>query len=319
MLNIEGKLTLFPRDFRVEVLLDALTPRLGLRKYEEEKGVRYVVRRNTTSRALRIFEWYARKSWKKKELRILWAVIFAAMHRSEQFPSIKLDSIAELAGYGPQICAEVIDKIAKSRRESRIIPGSIEYEIDMTLVHSTLRSFLTEMPSQTEELIMDVLCSGVASSVADLHARLAGYGFSMSAVYKTVEKLKRKGYVNTIRHVKVSRRGPMRELMSPNCRNCFYGYSNEETCCRDVIRQLRDYLRARYGGELTEEQSAALYMSIKTAPFGSRAVRRLLKALELVHQAERMIHDRHVMLMLRKLEDVCKLRMPITALTAQKH
>lgn len=141
------------------------------------------------------------------------------------------------------------------------------------------------------------------------------HDLSIGAVYKTAERLKRGGYIHTMKHFRVNDRGPMRELLSSDCRNCFHGYSSAEKCFEDAFRRLEDELQRYYRKELTEEQRVNSYNSIRSVPFSPKVIRKVLEALRLIHHMESVLREKRVISMLKKLEEWYGIELPIKAET----
>lgn len=158
---------------------------------------------------------------------------------------------------------------------------------------------------------MSVLCTGPGGSVAELYEAVLAQGLSVGAVYKVAERLKTQGYVYPLRHYRVNERGPMREMLSADCRNCFFGYTNPDDCLEDTIRQIDDVLQRDYGKKSTSEERAALYNSVKSIPYASRTNRRVLASLRLMRDIERMTKEGRVSSMLKKIEEGYGVSLPV--------
>jgi hypothetical protein len=158
---------------------------------------------------------------------------------------------------------------------------------------------------------MGSLCSAMGSSVNDIYNRAFPRELTVGAVYKVSEELKRGGYVQALRHFRVNERGPMRELLGSDCRNCFFGYSSAEKCFDDAFRELEHVLKSYYGKELTEEERASSYGAIKSAPFGPKVIRKVLEVLKLIHHMDALMEEKNVVNVLRKLEEWYDVEFPV--------
>ena len=80
------------------------------------------------------------------------------------------------------------------------------------------------------------------------------------------QRLKTQGRIYPLRHYRVNDRGPMREMLTPDCRNCFFGYSNPDCCLEDSLRQIEDVLESDYGKKPSRDERTALYGAVKSIP-----------------------------------------------------
>jgi len=138
-------------------------------------------------------------------------------------------------------------------------------------------------------------------------------GLSVGAVYKVSERLKLQGYVYTRKHYRVNQRGPMREMLTADCRNCFYGYSGTEGCLADTLREMDEVLERDYGRRSTKSERDAFYISVKSVPYACRACRRALRSLKLMHEIDALAKEELVSSILRKIEDRYGVDLPISA------
>jgi hypothetical protein len=308
--NAAGKVLLLPMKTHAELILDDLSSPLGLKK-RKQGHTYYVVSKSDSIRAFRQFDWFVRRSWRNKGFAVLWAVIYIAQAKGWNRPGVSLDSVAEIAGLEPKQCAKIFEELLDAKASESRISGFTEYEVDRQKVELTLDEFLSELPSWPEEVIMNSLCSGTGGSIADIYENLFTLGLTVGAAYKIVERLKDQGYIYPMRHFRVNERGPMRELLSANCRTCFYGYTSEEKCLLATFRQLEESLERYYGKKLTNEERSSLYLSIKSIPYSSRICRRVLESLKLIHQVERITKEGRVLSMLKKIEEKYGIDFPL--------
>lgn len=308
--TISGRVLLIPRDHEVESTLDAISSSLGLKKVRQGH-ISYVVSRGYAIKALREFDWYVRRSWKNKELLALWALAHVGERGDWKQTSLQLDHVAEVAGLATKECGTALQALFRSNPDNISVQGLSELASDRRLIQQTMETKVTELPIWTEEIVMSVLCAGPGGSVAELYEAMLGQGLGIGAVYKLAERLKTRGYIYPLRHYRVNERGPMREMLAADCRNCFFGYSNPDVCLEDSIRQIEDVLERDYGKEPTKEERASLYNSVKTIPYASRTNRRVLASLKLMHEIDRMSKEGRVASMLKKIEEGYGVDLPV--------
>jgi len=308
--TLSGRVFVMPRDFTAETALDGLSSSLGLKKMRQGH-VSYLVNRGSGVKALREFDWYVRRSWRNKELRALWALAYLGEKANWSQTNLQLQSVAEVAGITTKECGEALQKIFHLKSENGSMEGVSDFGTDRSLIQSTLDKKISEMPIWTEEMIMSVLCSGPGGSIAEIYEAVLAQGLSVGAVYKVAERLKAEGYVYPLRHYRVNERGPMREMLSADCRNCFFGYTNPDGCLEDTVRQIEDVLERDYGKTPTKEERAALFASIKSVPYASRTNRRVLASLRLMHEIDKMTKEGRVSSTLKKIEEGYGVNLPV--------
>lgn len=300
--TVSGRVFVAPRDQTSESVLDKLSPSLGLKKVRQGR-ISYLVSRGSAVKALREFDWYVRRSWRNKELRALWALAYLGEKSDWAQIDLRLQSVAEVAGITTKECGEAIQKLFRSKAEAGSVLGLGDLAGDRTLVESTLERKVAELPIWTEEMVMSVLCTAPGGSIAEIYEAILAQGLSVGAVYKLAERLKSEGYVYPLRHYRVNERGPMREMLTADCRNCFFGYSTPEGCLEDSIREIEEVLERNYGKSPTREERAALLASVKSIPYASRTNRRVLTSLKLMHEIDRMTKEGRVSSMLKKIAE----------------
>jgi hypothetical protein len=305
-----GRVFVVPRDSLSESVLDKISPSLGLKKVRQGH-ISYLVSRGYAVKALREFDWYVRRSWRNRELCALWALAYLGEKGDWSQASLQLQDVAEIAGLTSKECAESLQNLFRSKSGDGPAPGLTEFASDRGLIQQTLERKVDELPMWTEEMLMSVLCTGPGGSVAELYEAVLAQGLTIGAIYKVAERLKTQGYVYPLRHYRVNDRGPMREMLSADCRNCFFGYSNPDGCLEDTLRQLEDILARDYGKKPTRDERAALYSSVKSIPYASRTNRRVLASLRLMHEIDKMSKEGRVSSMLRKLEEGYGVDFPI--------
>lgn len=310
MENTMGRAFLVPRDIEVETTMDSKSTLLGLKK-RRQGHVSYLVSRANSIKALREFDWFVRRSWRDRELAVLWALVYLGDKRGWTKLGLSMQVVVDAAGISVKECGVVLERLFHSRLENGMARGLGDFASDKRLVELTLVKRLTELPTWTEEMVMTVLCSSAGESVAEIYEGVFAQGLSVGAVYKVVERLKNQGYVYPLRHFRVNERGPMREMLSADCRNCFYGFTNPDMCLRDTLRQLEVVLKRDYGKNPTREERSALYASMKTMPYSSRINRRVLASLRLMHEIDRMTKEGRVSSLLKKIEENYSVELPI--------
>lgn len=308
--TVSGRVFVVPRDLEAESALDRISSPLGLKKVHQGH-VSYLVHRGYAIRALRDFDWYVRRSWRNKELIILWALAYIGEKGDWSQTDLQPQAVAELAGLTTKECNEALQRLFHSKGENGPLQGMSELASDRRLIQQTLEKKTSELPTWTEEMVMSVLCAEPGGSVAELYEAVLAQGLSIGAVYKVAERLKTEGYVYPLRHYRVNERGPMREMLSADCRNCYFGYTNPDSCLEDTIRQIEDVIERDYSKNPTKEESQALYSAVKSIPYASRTNRRVLNSLRLMHEVDRMTREGRVSSMLKKIEEGYGVDLPI--------
>jgi len=302
-------LVLTPSSRGADIILNSMQQGLGLTKKRDGNNY-YVVAGADIARAFHIFQWFVRRSWSRKEFTILWALTYAGKLKGWGEKPIPLETVAELSMLDPEICASLIQRVISrnDRHGKMIVEGHGSITVSKPLVEEAIRSVLTSIPTWSEELVMYTLCSRPNASVADIYRQLSIYGFSVRSIYKLVEKLKAAGFIVRLRYQRVSPKGPMRELLIANCQNCFYGYTSEERCFKDVFRQVETFMRRSYGRELSPDERMKLYKSLRPIPYSSRTLKKVLALLQTLDRLGRSAREAYITTVLKKFEDVYGLR-----------
>jgi hypothetical protein len=312
--NVNGRISIVPTRPQTELILDNLSEPIGLKK-RKQGHTYYVVSRSDSIKSFKQFEWFLRRSWRNKDYGVLWSLSYIAQAKGwddRQRLNFSLASISELSGCDEEKCKEILIRLADATHvPTKLSALGDEYEVSKAKLDEAMENLVGELPSWSEEVIMGSLCSGTGGSIADVYENIAMLGLTIGAAYKIVERLKQQGYIYPSRHFRVNDKGPMREMLSANCRNCFYGFTREENCLLATFRQLKEVLKTYYGKELTSQESQSLYLSIKSIPYGSRVCRRALESLRLVHQVKRMTNEGKVLMMLKKIEEKCGIELPM--------
>jgi len=305
-----GRMLLVPRDTGAESALERLTSVLGLKK-RRQGHVSYVVSRASSVRTLREFDWIVRRSWRNEDLSVIWAVAYLGEKRNWMRLETPLETVAGLAGLSAKECSESLARLFHAKAESVWGGGLEELAADKRLVEGVLEKAVADLPSWTEEMVMRTMCSTAGGSVAEIHESVGAEGLTVGAVYKVVERLKGQGFVYPARYYRVSERGPMREMLSADCRNCFYGFTNSDRCLQETLTQLDRVLQREFSKVPTNEERAAFYASMKNIPYGSRINRRVLESLRLMCEVERVTKEGRVSGILRKIEEHYGVELPL--------
>lgn len=305
-----GRIFVTPRDFAAEASIDRISSSLGLKKVRQGH-VSYIVHRGLAVKGLREFDWFVRRSWRNRELRALWALAYLGEKGGWSQASLQLEDVADAAGLTSKECGDALQKLFHSKGESGLAQGLTEFASDRRLIQQTLEKKVAELPIWTEEMVMSVLCTGPGGSVAELYEAVLSQGLSIGAVYKLAERLKTQGFVYPMRHYRVNDRGPMREMLTADCRNCFFGYTSPDECLEDTLRQIEDVITRDYHRTPTREERATLYGAIKSIPYASRTNRRVLASLRLMRDIDRMTKEGRVSSMLKKIEEGYGVDLPV--------
>ena len=308
--KVSGRVFVTPRDLEAENALDKISASLGLKKVRQGH-ISYLVSRGFAVKGLRGFDWYIRRSWRSKELAVLWALEYLGEKADWPVPGPQVRDVAEAAGVTAKECEDSLKGLFKWNGGTGPNHGRGDVTSDKGLVEQTLDERAAELPGWTEELLMSVLCTSPGGSVAELYESVLAQGLGIGAVYKVAEHLKTQGYVYPLRHYRVNERGPMREMLAADCRNCFFGYSNPDECLEDTLRQIEDVLSRDYGMKPTRDQRASLVGAVKSVPYASRTNRRVLASLGLMHELGRMSNEGRVASMLKKIEEGYGVDFPI--------
>jgi hypothetical protein len=310
METISGRVYLVPRDYHVEETLDAVSSPLGLKKASQERR-RFLVTKANAAKALREFDWYVRRSWQNKELTALWALAYIGEREDWSQTSLKLQYVAEVAGLTTKECGQALQNLFHLTPQNGSTKNLTEFGTDKSLVQQTLEKKITELPIWTEEKVMSALCTGPGGSVTELYEAVLSQGLTIGAVYKVSERLKIQGYVYTQKHYRVNERGPMREMLTPDCGNCFFGYSNSAKCLEGTLREIEDVLVRDYGKEPTKDERSVIFNAVKSIPYACRTNRRVLSSLRLMHELDGIAGEGTVSTMLAKISDGYGVKFPV--------
>lgn len=259
-----------------------------------------------------MFYWFVRRSWRDKKYAVLWALVHECRRKKEASSvDVSLDTLVNLTGCESKVCAEVAAQFLQSdnHRNHNGIYGN--YKVDTARLYQALLGFLEETPTRNEEMLMRTLCSVTGASAAELYDQIDPHDLTVGALYKTIERLKRGGYIRTAKYFRVNERGPMREFLSSDCRNCFYGFSGAESCLDDAFRQLEFILKKYYGRELGEGERTNSRSAMRSVPLSPRVLRKAIDALTMIQRMERLLNERQVASVLGKLEEWYGIKLPV--------
>jgi len=291
-----------------QAVLDRLSEVLGLKKRKQGRTYYYITK-GSSLRAFNDFEWIVRKSWRDKKFAVFWAIVYLKETRGWTDSPVELDAIAEVAGCGRKQCATVLEEAIPTPDGAGL--DAFGYRVDRQGAESLVRKMNSELPSRTEEIVMRALCSSMGGSASEVYERVMTQGLGLSATYKTLEKLKKKNHVHSLKHYRVNDRGPMRELLAANCGSCFYGYASPQRCLTDTLRQLETMLRTYYGKTVNDEEKDRLRSSINAVPYSSKLSRRVVELLTLVHQVDQLAEEGGVSTVLSKIEESYEMEFPL--------
>lgn len=252
----------------------------------------------SAQKTLTLFDWFVRRSWHRAEYAVAWAILKLLKERPEgQFT---IGQVCECSGFEPAACAGILSSFFDINNSSIVVSR----ERVLSLIEELARM----LPSWIEESVMDFLCSNVNVSAADVHSYLSYYGLSTSMTYRILRKLKVEGCIKVVKHIRVKPKGPMRELMSSDCRNCFFGYSSPASCFRASLYQLEKLVERLIGRPMKMHEVEGLYQEISKLPFSERTLRSVNKALVLALQFSEMSKEKGVATILRKLSTTLDLK-----------
>ncbi|MEM4545563.1 MAG: hypothetical protein QW328_02180 [Nitrososphaerota archaeon] len=257
------------------------------------RGNSYFLLVSSAQKTLTMFDWFVRRSWHKAEYAVTWSILNLLKDASEF--RLNVEQVCERSGLDRETCIKTL----------RLFDINVENENSIIVSREKILSLIGELvrmlPSWIEENVMDFICSNVNVSAGDVHSHLSYYGLSPSMTYKILRKLKSGGCIKVMRHVRVKPRGPMRELMSSDCRNCFFGYSSSVNCFKAGFYQLERLVERLIGRPMKMHEVEALHQEISKLPFSEKTLRSVNKALVLALQFSEMSKEKGVATVLHKM------------------
>lgn len=257
------------------------------------RGSSYFLLVPPAQKTLTMFDWFVRRSWHKAEYAVAWSILNLLKGAPEC--RLSIEQVCERSGLDRATCAGILSSFDIKIENGNSIIASRER------ILSLIEELVRKLPSWIEENVMDFICSNVNVSAADVYSHLSYYGLSPSMTYKMLRKLKSEGCIKVMRHVRVKSKGPMRELMSSDCRNCFFGYSSSLNCFRAGFYQLEKLVERLIGRPMKMHEVEELYQEISKLPFSEKTLRSVNKALVLALQFSEMSKEKDVATVLRKL------------------
>jgi DNA-binding transcriptional ArsR family regulator len=252
-------LVIVAKNSRSISLLEELSYKNYAKKLREDL---YVIERLSMIDALTKFLWIIRISWKNEEVYLLWALINSFLKTSD-LESLKSTLFREF-------------NIELDKCLSKLnISSTQEYNKLLEQLLSKLEQQLSKIPSVLLQKIVDYLCIHGELTVEELSRRIIREGVSISTLYKALSRLKKENYVRVAKHVRISSRGPMRELLASNCSKCLYNYSSHDTCYKSSLNQLSAILYTFYNKSLTPRDLEKLYIEFKSIPYPQRVIKRI--------------------------------------------
>ncbi len=273
-------------DTTVEYALNNIGIKLG-------QGSSYFLLVPPVQKTLMMFDWFVRRSWQKAEYAVAWSIL--NLMRGMPECSLNIEQVCERSGLDRTACMKVLNSFSIKIKDNDLI--IVSREKILSLIEELVRT----LPSWIEENVMDFICSNVNVSASDVYSHLSYYGLSPSMTYKILRKLKSEGCIKVVRHIRVKSKGPMRELMSSDCRNCFFGYSSPTNCFRSCFYQLEKLIEKLIGRPMKVHEVEELYQEISKLPFSEKTLRSVNKALVLALQFSEMSKEKNVATILRKL------------------
>lgn len=256
-------LIIVARNSKTVHLLEELSYKNYMKKLRE--GV-YSIKRLSMIDALYRFSWIARISWKNEEVHLLWALINSHLKTSDP-ESLKSTMLREF---------NVELEKCLSKLNINLVQ---DYNRFLEVLFSRLEQQLSKIPPVLLQKIIDYLCVHGELTVEELSRRIIGEGVSVSTLYKALSRLKKANYVRVVKHVRISSRGPMRELLTSNCSKCLYNYSSHDICYKSSLNQLSAILYAYYNKPLTSRDLEKLYIEFKSIPYPQRVIKRINEIL----------------------------------------
>ncbi|MDW8076050.1 MAG: hypothetical protein RMJ14_00180 [Nitrososphaerota archaeon] len=244
-------------------------------------------------KTLTTFDWFVRRSWRRAEYATTWSMLNLLKGVSEC--NLSIEQICERSGLDRATCVGALNLL-----DIKIESGD-SVVVTREKILSMIEGLVRKLPSWVEESVMDFVCSNVNVSAADVHSHLSCYGLSPSMTYKLLRKLKSEGCIKITRHLRVKSKGPMREMMSSDCRNCFFGYSTSVNCFKVGFHQLERLVERLIGRPMKMHEVEELYQELSKLPFSEKTLRSVNKALILALQFSEMLKEKGVVTVLRKM------------------
>lgn len=276
---------------------------LGLKIPPNKSDVFEIPRR--FMKAFELFEMYFRRSWQDPRYGVLWAAISSLLIRKETKGHVTLDEIHAKTPYQRVTCTTALESLGYIPKYGQL------YCFKMEDLVKRLHAIVKEIHGKSQNDVMDFVCSNPRTFATDVASYMVRRGLGVSATYKLLQRLKGDGYIRVAEHVRVKGRGPMREVIVPNCRKCFYGYSSPEVCFKANFRNMVIIIEHITNRRLKSEDIERMFLELKKLPLCERTIKSLNKLLISFLQFSELLRRREVNVMLSKLEDMIGMKLPM--------
>ncbi|MCX8193300.1 MAG: hypothetical protein N3G77_05780 [Nitrososphaeria archaeon] len=269
-------------------ILDKLSLNNYLKKIDKEV---YLIDRFPIVDALNKFSWLVRMGWRDERVHYLWCLLNSCI-RADEYDSLS-SIIVEDFNTQLEVCL---------RKLGMTLPQ--DYSMMLNLLQTRLSEYISRIPPAIHQKVIDYLCSYGESTVDELFRRVLRGGVSVSTLYKALSRLKKENYVKVVKHVRISSKGPMRELLTSNCSNCLYNHSSFINCYKYNLNQLSAIFKAFYGKTISPKDLEKLYIEFRSIPYPQRVVRRINEILLSLHSIKTKLEDRLTNSILSKIQNI---------------
>lgn len=246
-------LVLKPRDEKIREKLGKIE---GVHTRQDHTCI--AVQRNAQSIA-RNFYWFALRSLRDNEYRNLWALFHGILNSNDG--STSTEEVAGLTGYDLPVNKKWLDELVDTGILVKKGKKFVIKDINEGLCILS-KKYTNAAPTSTEEVVMGLLCSDYGLWKGEVCERMLQYHrLGRSAVYKAINKLISKDFLSVVsKHVG---RGPARDYLFVNCRNCFFMFASKEECLEYETEKLYVHLEKGFGKELTDKEKKVLINFIR--------------------------------------------------------
>ena len=140
-----GRVFVVPRDPQAESILDGISSSLGLKKVKQGH-VSYLVSKGPAIKGLREFDWYVRRSWRKRELSVLWALAYVGEKCGWSQGGLQLQTLADAAGVTAKEGSESLHRLFNSRAGDISTRTLSEIALDREQVRENHAKEVSELP-----------------------------------------------------------------------------------------------------------------------------------------------------------------------------
>lgn len=250
----------------------------------------YLILKPSMMTAFERFMWLARRSWRDGEALILWSLIYAYSNSSNEEGARRL--LSEILDISAEHCWAAVGTDPSAGLEER-----------WEKLRENLSRQVSLIPPDTYRRVVEYLCTYGEAFVEDISRIMVREGVAVNTVYKILANLKRSQHVRVVKHVRVSSKGPMRELLASNCHKCFNGFSSSESCFRAHFNELCALLKVFYGRRLSQQEKDRLYLEFRAMPYCHRVVKKVNDVLISFSKVRDKLSDKLVNSMLKRLRD----------------